>query len=155
VHAHRAALSGATPADVADRLARLTAPGWHWRGMHPCHERHGPEAVAAGFWRTFLTAMSRAQRREDILFAGRNEIDGFASVWVVCMGHLMGLFDAPFLGIRPTRRIAMLRHAEFHRVADGRIVETAFFWDLLHLMRQAGQYPRRRRPARIWSSPAR
>jgi hypothetical protein len=29
----------------------------------------------------------------DIFMAGKNEIDGFESVWVVSMGHLMGLFD--------------------------------------------------------------
>lgn len=141
VRAHHAALAAATPETVAAALADHTAPGWHWRGMHPWHERTGVAAVAEAFWRPFLSAMSRVQRREDIFFAGRNQIDGFASVWVVSMGHLMGLFDAPFLGLRPTRRIAMLRYAEFHRVEDGRIAETAFFCDLLHLMRQAGQYP--------------
>ena len=57
------------------------------------------------------------------------------------MGHLMGLFDAPWLGIRPTRKLAMLRYAEFHRVAEGRIVETAQFVDIPHLMTQAGQTP--------------
>lgn len=141
VRAQHAALRGATPDTVATILAVHTSPDWHWRGMHPWHDRHGAEAVAAGFWQPFLQAMSRMQRREDVFFAGRNQIDDFSSVWVVSMGHLMGLFDAPFLGIRPTRRIAMLRYAEFHRVDGGRIVETAFFCDLLHLMRQAGQYP--------------
>jgi len=57
------------------------------------------------------------------------------------MGHLMGLFDAPFLGIPATRKIAMLRYAEFHRVEDGKIVETAQFCDLIHLMHQAGVNP--------------
>lgn len=57
------------------------------------------------------------------------------------MGHLMGLFDAPFLGIPPTRRIAMLRYAEFNWVADGQIAETAFFFDFIHLMYQAGLRP--------------
>lgn len=54
------------------------------------------------------------------------------------MGHLMGLFDEPFLNIPATGKIAMLRYAEFNRVADGQIVETAFFCDILHLMTQAG-----------------
>jgi predicted ester cyclase len=54
------------------------------------------------------------------------------------MGHLMGLFDAPFLGIKPTGKIAMLRYAEFNRIEDGKIVETALFCDILHLMTQAG-----------------
>ncbi len=141
VRAHYDALSKATPDSVASVLAERTSPDWHWRGMHPFHEQHGAQAVADAFWSPFLATMSRVQRRQDIFIAGRNEIDGFQSVWVISMGHLMGLFDAPFLGIRPNRRIAMLRYAEFNKVVDGKIVETALFCDLLHLMRQAGQYP--------------
>ncbi len=141
VRAHFDALSKATPDNVAAVLAERTSPGWHWRGMHPFHEQYGAQAVADAFWSPFLAAKSRVQRRQDIFIAGHNEIDGFQSVWVVSMGHLMGLFDAPFVGIKPHRRVAMLRYAEFNKVVDGKIVETALFCDLIHLMRQAGQYP--------------
>lgn len=141
VRAHYDALAKATPETVGAVLAERTCPDWHWRGMHPFHEQYGAAAVAARFWSPFLQAMSCVQRRQDMFIAGRNEIDGFQSVWVISMGHLMGLFDVPFLGIRPTGRIAMLRYAEFNKVEGGRIVETALFCDLLHLMRQAGQYP--------------
>ncbi|MGY6704461.1 nuclear transport factor 2 family protein [Roseinatronobacter sp.] len=141
IRAHHRALASATADTIPAALAEQTHPDWQWRGMHPWHEQRGAAAVAAAFWQPFLNAMSRVQRREDVFFAGRNQIDGFQSVWVVSMGHLMGLFDAPFLAIRPTRRIAMLRYAEFHRIEGGKIVETAFFCDLLHLMRQAGQCP--------------
>ena len=141
VRDHYRALAGATPGSVAAVLAERVAGDWHWRGLHPFHEQRGPEAVAAVFWGPFLTAFSRVQRREDIFLAGRNDIDGQASTWVLSMGHLMGLFDAPFLNIPPTRRIAMLRYAEFNRVEGGRIVETAFFFDLIHLMHQAGLSP--------------
>ena len=141
VLAHYAALDRAAPHDVAEILARRTHADWHWRGYHPFHEQHGAAAVAGAFWAPYLHAMSRLRRRQDIFFAGRNAIDGGASVWTVSMGHLMGLHDGDFLGIPPTRRIAMLRYAEFNRVEDGRITETAFFCDLLHLMRQAGVHP--------------
>jgi ketosteroid isomerase-like protein len=139
VRAHHAALAAAGPADMADALARHCADDWHWRGMCPFDELTGPEAVAAAFWAPLSTALTGLQRREDIFFAGLNEIDGFAGRWVVSMGHLMGLFDAPWLGIRPTRKLVMLRYAEFHHVRDGRIVETAQFFDIPHLMTQAGQ----------------
>lgn len=141
VRAHYDALAGATPANVAAILAERTAANWHWRGMHPFHEQHGAADVAATFWAPFLTAMSRVQRRQDIFIAGHNEIDGFQSVWTISMGHLMGLFDAPFLGIPPTRRIAMLRYVEFNKVENGKITETALFCDLIHLMHQAGLRP--------------
>ncbi|MEL6841298.1 MAG: nuclear transport factor 2 family protein [Pseudomonadota bacterium] len=141
VRTHYAALANATPDTAAAALAEHTSPDWHWRGMHPFYEQRGAQAVADSFWSPFLTAMSPVRRREDIFIAGRNEIDDFQSVWVISMGHLMGLFDAPLLGITPNRRIMMLRYAEFNKVVDGKIVETAMFCDLLHLMRQAGQYP--------------
>ena len=75
-----AALSAAGPATVAEALAQHTSADWHWRGMHPFHEQHGAHAVADAFWKPFLGAMSRVQRRPDVFMAGLNEIDGFQSV---------------------------------------------------------------------------
>ncbi len=141
VQAHHAALARATPDTVAEALARHMTPDTFWRGMHPFHEQTGPDAIATTFWAPFLTAMSRVQRRQDIFFAGHNHLDEGGGTWVASMGHLMALFDAPFLGIQPTRKIVMLRYAEFSRVEGDRIVEQALFVDLLHLMAQAGQYP--------------
>ena len=141
VRAHHAAIAQASAGDVAEALARHTAPSWRWRGMHPFHEQHGADAVAVAFWNPFLTAMTRVQRRPDIFMAGLNEMDGFRSVWVVSMGHLMGLFDRPWLGIRPSARIAMMRYVEFARVEGGRIAETAMFFDIPQVMIQAGQNP--------------
>ncbi|WP_299817592.1 ester cyclase [uncultured Jannaschia sp.] len=140
VRDHFAALERAHPETVVGILSARTSPDWLWRGVHPFQEQRGAAAVADTFWQPFLRAMHAVQRRPDIFFAGRSELAA-GGVWVVQMGHLMGLFDAPFLGIPPTRRIAMLRYAEFNRVDDGRIVETAFFCDLPHLMRQAGLDP--------------
>lgn len=141
VRAHHQALLEGGNRPVAERLADHVAPDWHWRGMHPFGELSGAKAVAAAFWDPLIASMTRLQRRPDIFLAGRNEIDGFASVWVVSMGHLMGLFDRPWLRIRPTGRIAMLRYAEFDRVEGGRIAETAMFVDIPALMIQAGQNP--------------
>jgi len=141
VRDYHAAISAANPATIEEVLKRFVVPEWHWRGMHPFHEQHGPGAVARVFWRPLMSAMTRLQRRPDIFIAGLNEIDGFKGRWVVEMGHLMGLFDRPWLGIRHTLRIAMLRYVEFNRVEDGRIVETAMFCDIPHLMIQAGQNP--------------
>ncbi|MGR3485243.1 MAG: nuclear transport factor 2 family protein [Paracoccaceae bacterium] len=143
VEARNDALAAAwdDPGAVADALAPHAAPGWHWRGVHPFGDRHGAQAVAQAFWTPLATAFARLQRRADITLAGPNEADGHASIWTLSMGHLMGLFDRPWLGIRPTGRIAMLRYAEFDRVQDGRVVESAMFCDIPHVMIQAGQDP--------------
>ena len=139
VQAHYSRLADARAETVQAALAAHMTPDALWRGMHPFHEQRGPEAIAATFWTPFLEAFSAPQRREDIFFAGQNSVG--PGVWTASMGHLMGLFDAPFIGIPPTGRIAMLRYAEFNRVEDGRITETALFVDLLHLMAQANVYP--------------
>jgi hypothetical protein len=134
-------LAGAQPHEMAGVLERYVSPDWLWRGMHPFHIQHGPKAVADCFWGPLATALRPLQRRPDIFMAGLNQIDDFQSVWVVQMGHFMGLFDAPYLGIRPTGKIAMMRYVEFDRVENGRITETCMHFDIPQLMIQAGQNP--------------
>lgn len=135
------ALDEANTSTVEATLTNYTASDWHWRGMHPFHEQHGAAAVAARFWRPLLESFTSLRRRPDVFFANHNSLEGEPGIWVVSMGHLMGLFDLDFLGIPATRKIAMLRYAEFNRVVDNRIVETAMFFDLVHLMHQAGLQP--------------
>ncbi|MFK7835644.1 MAG: nuclear transport factor 2 family protein [Sulfitobacter sp.] len=137
VQAHYAALENAAPSTVASVLAQRMQADSIWRGVHPFNMQSGPAGAADAFWHPFLSAFSHVQRREDIFFAADNGLEA-GGVWTMSMGHLMGLFDAPFLNIPPTRKIAMLRYAEFNRVENGQIVETAFFCDILHLMTQAG-----------------
>lgn len=127
--------------EVAECLAPHCAETYQWRGMHPFNEIHGLEAVATEFWAPLKQSFSRIQRRMDIFFAGQNETDEFSSIWVASMGHLMALFDQEWLGIPPTRKLVMLRYAEFHRIEEDRIVETALFFDIPHLMMQAGINP--------------
>ena len=80
----------------------------------------------------------RCQRRQDIFFAGRNRVDGERTTWVVSMGHLLGLFDEPFLGMHPTRKSTFLRYAEFCLIEGDRIADSTLFLDVLNLMDQAG-----------------
>jgi hypothetical protein len=129
----------AAPAEAAAPvLARHTTGGWLWRGMHPWGTLTGAAAVAEAFAAPLKRAFAPVQRRPDLFFAGRNSLDGGASLWVAAMGHLLGNFDGPFLGIRPTRRMAFLRYAEFHRIEAGLVAETAAFLDLLGLLVQVG-----------------
>jgi len=140
VRAHHAALDAAHGPAIATVLGSDTVPGYRWRGFHPFGELHGGEAVADRFWHPLKSALTGLRRRDDIFFAGRNGLAG-EGVWVAAMGHLVGLFDAPWLGIRPTGSMVFLRYCTFHRVEGGQIAETAMYFDIPHLMRQAGQGP--------------
>ncbi len=131
------AANDAIPAIIGDTVAT----NYLWRGFHPFNEIRSGETLASTFWQPLRDALGSMQRRMDIFFAGENRIDGHEGVWVVSMGHLMGLFDKSWLGIPPTGKIAMLRYAEFNLVKDGQIAETAMYFDIPHLMMQAGLQP--------------
>ncbi|MEM9851289.1 MAG: ester cyclase [Pseudomonadota bacterium] len=120
--------------------ARYHAPDALWRGYHPWHEHRGAEEPHQVFWKPLHEALHHLQRREDMFFAGENVLDE-GGIWVVSMGHLMGLFDKPFLGINPTGKLAFLRYAQFQRVQGQVITDTALFVDIPHLMEQAGLRP--------------
>lgn len=138
-------LDAADDGEINAVLAEYTAPDFLWRGMHPFYEQYGAEAVGDTFWRPFRQSFTRMQRRPDVFMAGfadpgvENGIPG--STWVCSMGHLMGLFDQPWLGIPPTGKMAFLRYVEFNRIEDERIVESALFCDIISVMMQAGLNP--------------
>ena len=57
------------------------------------------------------------------------------------MGNFMGSFDHDWLGIPATGRMCFLRYAEFHKISDDKIVESALFIDILGVMLEAEVYP--------------
>ena len=134
-------IDSATEDGLLAGFSEYMADNYLWRGMHPFHEQTGSDTVIDVFYRPFRRAFSAVQRRQDIFFAGRNQIDDFNSIWVASMGHFMGLFDQPFIGIPPHQKIVMIRYAEFHKIEKNQISETALFIDLLHLMAQVGLNP--------------
>ena len=112
-----------------------------WRGFHPFNEIQDLGRLYKDFWQPLKKSFTNLQRRIDIFFAGSNSLSSNRDVWVVSMGHLMGLFDTPWIGIKHTNKIAMLRYCEFNKIVKGKITEVAMFFDIPHLMIQAGLRP--------------
>lgn len=139
VRSYHFAQDSAKAGEMATVEQRFAHDAYVWRGYHPFGEIQDPKEVGTTFWQSLMTSLTHLKRREDIFFAGQNWLKEDGSVWVVSMGHLMGLFDRPWLCIAPTHKIAMLRYCAFYRVKDGKIAEVSMYFDLPHLMRQAGQ----------------
>ena len=136
-----AAFDASNDDDLTAVLEKYVASDYFWRGMHPFYEQTGAEAVTNIFWLPLRKSLTSLQRREDVFMAGINNVDDGESVWVASMGNMMGLFDQDWLGIPATGKMAFLRYAEFHRVAGDKIIESAFFCDVISIMQQAGYYP--------------
>ena len=64
-----------------------------------------------------------------------------SDIWVMSMGHFMGLFDGELWGMRPTGKIINIRYTEFHCVKDSKITQTGMFIDSIGVMEAAGCYP--------------
>ena len=112
-----------------------------WRGFHPFNEIQDLLPLYKDFWQPLKKSFTNLQRRMDIFFAGSNSLSSHRDVWVVSMGHLMGVFDTPWIGIKHTNKIAMLCYCEFNKIVKGKITEVAMFFDIPHLMIQAGLKP--------------
>ena len=135
------ALDGAETAEIPAVMAEFCSDDLLWHGFHPFNEIRGAVKVGESFWQPLRHSLTHMQRRMDVFIAGRNKYDDPGGIWVCSMGHLMGLFDAPWLGIRPTGKLGFLRYCAFHRIENGVITETAMYFDIPHLMTQAGQNP--------------
>ena len=129
------------PQNIPSVLKKYCSETLIWRGFHPFNEIYNSETVCKLFWEPLKKSLSSLTRRMDIFFAGANTIPGHEGVWVVSMGHLMGLFDKPWLKISPNKKLTFLRYAEFNKIVSNKIVETAMFFDIPHLMSQTGIKP--------------
>lgn len=132
-------LEKASIGEVEEVLKKYMAEDYNFKSVYPFREQEGVKKAAEVFWEPLKKAFNHMQRRQDIFIAGTNELDG--KTWVMSMGHLMGLFDNDWLGIRHTRKMASLRYAEFSCVEEDKITKTGIFVDIIGIMQQAGVNP--------------
>lgn len=129
-------LDKVSPNGTIEVIKKYVSKDFHLRATHPFNNLYGIEDVANKLWIPIKKSFSPIQRRMDIFYAGTNLIDNHSSKWVVNMGHLLGIFNNPFLGIVPTRKAVMLWYCEFYKVENNKITEGAFFLDILKFMQQ-------------------
>ncbi len=134
-----AALDTAAPGASEDALSAHAGADYSFRGVHPFDELRGTAAVASTVWDPMKTSFTSLQRRQDIFMAGPNLVAD--DMWVTSMGKFLGLFDKPWLDIRPTYKIVLIPYCEFHRIEDGKITESALWVDIISVMKQAGYNP--------------
>ena len=112
-----------------------------WRGFHPFNMIRGPEEVGKSFGTLYSKASKNVKEEKIFFLQDLMKFKGHEGVWVVSMGHLMGLFDESWLGIPASEKLTMLRYCEFNKIEEGKITETAMFFDIPHFMSQTGIKP--------------
>ena len=127
--------------DTLSVLNKYMSEDYTARSSHPFRDVMDRAAMAEKIWTPYKRSLKSMQRRQDIFIAGNNTLDEEGKVWVMSMGHFMGLFNRDILGIRHTGKMASLRYTEFNCVVNGKITETCLMVDYIGLMIQAGMNP--------------
>ncbi|MEL6680924.1 MAG: ester cyclase, partial [Pseudomonadota bacterium] len=149
-HAVLQRLNGADPGEVAALLSDVVTEDSAWHVCAPIETLTGADAIAEGLIIPLKTAFPNAMRRDDIAMMGQargplhpdQDQSVGRGVWFATLGHLVGNFEAPFLGIPPSGKLHFLRRGEFYRVTpDGRIAEAHILIDVLDLLLQVGRFP--------------
>ncbi len=135
------ALESCKGQNIEQALAAHVSADYEMRSVYPFREIEGGLSGAVKtLWQPMTSAIKHMERRQDIFIAGDNQIVP-GEVWVMSMGHFMGLHDETWLGIRPTGKIVNIPYAEFNCVENGKVTKTALLMDLISFMAQAGVYP--------------
>ncbi len=136
---HNWARAFATPDEAAQRQATLDlfAEDAVFHVFHPWNDMVGVGTYLDRFVASLSFAFRGLHRRDDILIGGSFE----GTDWVATHGNYVGFFGEPLMGLAPSNRLEYLRFGEFHRFADGKVVETFIYLDLPQLMIATGQWP--------------
>jgi predicted ester cyclase len=134
VHDFSTSIRAATPESIDGLLREHYADDVSWYGPDPINDLQGLAAVSEEFWTPLLRAFPDLEKNDYALFAG--EFEG--AEWVCATGNLVGTFENEWLDVPATGHATWLRYGEFHRLENGRIVETRLIIDLLDVLQQAG-----------------
>ena len=105
--------------------------------VHPFNDCVGCSAYVTRVLEPLGASFESLHRRDDIVMAGTFEGDR----WISATGYYAGHFVRDWIGITAPERLCFLRYGEFHRMVDGRAVESFIFLDIPELMLSCGQWP--------------
>lgn len=125
------------PGNFRPAFEAFFAPDAQINVVHPFNEIEGGLGLFDQFMTPLTNAFDGLYRRDDILMAGTFE----GQDWVSSTGYYIGRFSRDWLGIRASGELAYLRFGEFHRLKDGKAVESYIFLDIPELMIAVGQWP--------------
>ena len=105
--------------------------------VHPFNHMTGSKAYLEYFLLPLQKSFRGLHRRDDIFMSG--EFEG--QKWVSATGYYVGQFAKDWIGISATGFLSYLRYGEFHRVKNGKAVQSYIFLDIPELMIACNQWP--------------
>lgn len=123
------ALNSATSAFFSDS-AKINA-------SHPINEATDGMGYACDVVGPIADSLSGCTRQNYVVLAG----EYLGTEWVTSTGYFYGHFQRPLFGVPANGKMAFLRFGEFHRMEDGKVVETHVYLGLAELIIALGLWP--------------
>ncbi|NBG88191.1 ester cyclase [Isachenkonia alkalipeptolytica] len=101
---------------------------------HPFNQLVGVGEIISIFYEPLCTSFDELKKTPSICIAG--EVGG--DLWISSKGVYRGIFNKEWLDIPPTYKEMNLGYGEFHRLKQGKIIETRMLLDLPDLIKQSG-----------------
>lgn len=125
------------PGDFSAAVTEFFAADANINVVHPFNALEGAEAYLSSFVRPLQQAFEGLYRRDDIFMSG--QFDG--KDWISSTGYYVGRFSRDWIGVKATETLSYLRYGEFHRIENGKAVESYIFLDIPELMIACNQWP--------------
>ena len=104
------------------------------QASHPINTAPG---YYSGVVKPIAEALQGCQRQNYIVLAG----EYLGTEWVTSTGYFYGHFAKPLFGIPASGKQAFLRFGEFHRMEQGKVVESQVFLGFAELIIALGKWP--------------
>ncbi|WP_394140137.1 nuclear transport factor 2 family protein [Cytobacillus oceanisediminis] len=101
---------------------------------HPFNKIEGIDQICEVFYKPLLQSFPDIKKDIYILMAGQYE----GGNWVSATGNMVATFVKDWIDIPASQGVTWIRYGEFHKIENGKIVETRLLIDILDVMRQAG-----------------
>ncbi len=104
---------------------------------HPINEAEDGQGYFTDIIAPIMEAFEGCTRQNYIVIGG----EYLGTEWVTSTGYFHGHFTRPLVGIPPSGKLAFLRFGEFHRMKDGKVVESHVYLGFAELIIALGLWP--------------
>lgn len=120
---------------VADAASQIFAVNAECSASHPVNEASG--GYVTDVIDPIMASFMGCTRQNYVMIGG----EYLGTEWVTSTGYFYGHFGKPLFGIPPSGKLAFLRFGEFHRMENGKIVESHVYLGLAELIIALGLWP--------------
>lgn len=122
---------------LASAAANIFDPKAAIDASHPINEAQAGTGYVDDIITPIAEAFQGLVRQNYVLIGG----EYLGTEWVTSTGYFHGHFSRPLFGIPPSGKLAYLRFGEFHRMENGKIVETHLYLGFAELIIALGLWP--------------